>query len=121
MILLNPYVLSWKLKSYSEIEKMANLFRLKRLRGKGLKFYLFFSVFGVASTFYILQPVIQKLEARSDSYLNRGKPKKVLDDKGKDFLADKNLTPKDQDQLKRWEKFEKAQLSGTSPSKDPSK
>lgn len=121
MTSLNPHVLSWKLKSCSEIEKMSSLFRLKKLRGKSLKFYLFVCAFGVGSTFYIFQPVIQKLEARSDSYLNRGKPKKILDDDGKDFLADKNLSPKDQNQIKRWEKLEKAQLSGTSPSKDSSK
>lgn len=90
-------------------------FKLKRIRGRTLGYYIAVVAFGVGSTFYIFKPVTDILEARSDSYLNRGKPKRLLDDDGKAFNEEKNLTPKNQNQLKRLEQLEKAQLSGTSP------
>lgn len=39
--------------------------KIKRIRGRTIKFYLFLTAFSVASTFYILRPVLDVLEERS--------------------------------------------------------
>lgn len=41
------------------------LFKIHKLRGRTISYYVVTALFGVASTFYVLRPVLDELEKRN--------------------------------------------------------